>query len=101
MDRAEHERLEGRTVHAALLVQPVGYKRNETPTTRTLKMPKQLWYLASEGDLAGVKAAIEAGANLEAKDPVCGMHQQCTRPSPPPPSHSVLTTRLLPHAPPH
>jgi len=31
LDRAEHERLEGRAVHAALLVQPVGYKRNETP----------------------------------------------------------------------
>ena len=25
LDRAEHERLEGRAVHDALLVQPVGY----------------------------------------------------------------------------
>ena len=86
-------------MHAALLVQPVGYKRNETPTTRTLKMP-ELWDLARKGDLAGVKAAIEAGANLE-EGYVRGMNQQCTRLSPPPPSHSVLTTRLLPHAPHH
>ena len=60
-----------------------------------------LWELARDGDLAGVKAAIEAGANLEETDYVREMNQQCTRPSPPPPSHSVLTTRLLPHAPPH
>ena len=56
---------------------------------------------AKEGDLDGVNAAIKAGANLEEKNDVRGMNQQCTRPSPPPPSHSVLTTRLLPHAPPH
>ena len=63
-------------------------------------MPKQLVYLAEKGDLAGVKAAIEAGANLEQKGVfVRGMNQQCTRPSPSPPSHSVLTTRLLPSRP--
>ena len=63
----------------------------------------ELWQLASGGNLAGVKAAIEAGANLEETDFVRGTNQQCTRPSPPPPFHSVLTTRLLPHhaAPPH
>ena len=45
-------------------------------------------------------ALIAAGANLEAKSKVREMNQQCTRPSPPLPSHSVLPTRLLPHAPP-
>ena len=61
----------------------------------------KLLHAAKKGDLDGVKAAIEAGANLEAKISVRGMNQQCTRLSPPPPSHSVLPTRLLPHAPPH
>ena len=38
----------------------------------------ELWQLARDGDLAGVKAAIEAGANVEAKDPVRGINQQHT-----------------------
>ena len=60
-----------------------------------------LHHACAKGHAAVVDALIAAGANLEAKGSVRGMNQQCTRPSPPPPFHSVLTTRLLPHAPPH
>ena len=54
-------------MHDALLVQPVSVtKETRPPTTRTLKI-SDMWELAQKGDLAGVKAAIEAGADLEAK----------------------------------
>ena len=62
-----------------------------TDTSCPLKMPK-LWELAKEGDLAGVEAAIKAGADLEEGDDVRGMLNRAHRLLAPPPSFgSVLT----------
>ena len=53
-------------------------------------MPK-LWELAKEGDLAGVEAAIKAGADLEEEGSVRGMINRAHRLLAPPPSFgSVL-----------
>ena len=50
----------------------------------------KVWKLfdpAKKGDLAELNAAIEAGADVEAKDPVRGINRQ--RPSLPPSFHSM------------
>ena len=65
-----------------------------TETSRPLKMPK-LWQLAKEGDLAGVEAAIKAGADLE-EGLVRGMINRAHRLLAPPPSFGSV---LHPHHP--
>ena len=56
----------------------------------------ELWYLAYDGDLAGVEAAIKAGADLEEKDYVRGMINRAHRLLAPPPSAGSV---LHPHHP--